>query len=62
MLGWILDAVYPLKTRFDKARLLRRWAKLQAMGLHIGQGVNLPASTWIDTTHCFLISIGDWCG
>jgi maltose O-acetyltransferase len=54
MLSW--------KARFDKARLLRRWAKLQAMGLGLGQGVNLPASTWIDPTHCFLISIGDWCG
>jgi maltose O-acetyltransferase len=30
--------------------------------MHIGQGVNLPASTTIDTSHCFLISIGDWCG
>jgi len=54
MLSW--------KARFDKARLLRRWAKLQTMGLGLGQGVNLPASTWIDPTHCFLISIGDWCG
>jgi len=62
MLGWILDVVGPLKARFDNARLVRRWAKLRAAGLHIGQGVNLPASTWIDTTHCFLISIGDWCG
>jgi maltose O-acetyltransferase len=32
------------------------------MGMHIGEGVNLPASTTIDTSHCFLISIGDWCG
>ena len=30
--------------------------------MHIGQGVNLPASTGIDPNHCFLISIGDWCG
>jgi maltose O-acetyltransferase len=62
MLSWILDAVYPLKARLDQALLLRRWAKLKKMGLHIGQGVNLPASTWIDPSHCFLISIGDWCG
>ena len=32
------------------------------MGMHIGAGVNLPASTWIDSSHCFLISIGDHCG
>ena len=31
-------------------------------GMHIGKGVNLPMSTWIDTAHCFLISIGDNCG
>ena len=30
--------------------------------MHIGKGVNLPKSTWIDTPHCFLISIGDNCG
>jgi maltose O-acetyltransferase len=32
------------------------------MGMHIGQGVNLPASTWIDASTCYLIDIGDWCG
>src|SRR5580693_6884698 len=37
MLSWILDAVHPLKARLDQALLRRRWAKLQAMGLHLGQ-------------------------
>jgi len=32
------------------------------MRMHIGERVNLPSSTWIDTSHCFLISIGDDCG
>ena len=32
------------------------------MGMHIGNDVFLPDSTWIDTSHCFLISIGDHCG
>jgi maltose O-acetyltransferase len=62
MLGALLDFISPWKARFEIARLKRRWEKLRAMGMHIGQGVNLPASTWIDTSHCFLISIGDWCG
>jgi maltose O-acetyltransferase len=62
MLGAILDLISPWKARFESARLKRRWTKLKAMGMHLGQGVNLPASTWIDTPHCFLISIGDWCG
>lgn len=30
--------------------------------MHIGQGVNMPASTWIDASHAHLISIDDWCG
>jgi maltose O-acetyltransferase len=28
----------------------------------IGERVLLPESTWIDVSHCFLISIGDDCG
>jgi maltose O-acetyltransferase len=30
--------------------------------MQIGQGVNLPASTWVDVSACYAISIGDWCG
>jgi len=62
MLGALMDIVSPWKARLESARLKRRWDKLRAMGMHIGQGVNLPASTWIDTSHCFLIRIEDWCG
>jgi maltose O-acetyltransferase len=62
MLGAILDVLSGCKSRLASVRLKRRWGKLRAMGMHIGQGVNLPASTWIDTSHCFLIRIGDWCG
>lgn len=62
MLGRILDLGSRLKGRLDDARLTRRWERLRALGMHIGEGVNLPASTTIDVSHCFLISIGDWCG
>jgi len=62
MLGAILDVAGSWKARLDHARLKRRWAGLRAKGMHLGQGVNLPASTWIDDPLCFLISIGDWCG
>src|SRR5215471_7425248 len=62
MLNALLDLASRWKARVDRARLDRRWAALRAMGMHIGQGVNLPASTWIDTGSCFAISIGDWCG
>jgi maltose O-acetyltransferase len=60
--GWILDRISAAKSRLEALALERRWARLRSLGMHIGQGVNLPASTTIDTSHCFLISIGDWCG
>ena len=30
--------------------------------MRLGEDVHLPASTWIDTSQCYLISIGDHCG
>jgi maltose O-acetyltransferase len=50
------------RTRLDEARARRRWERLRGLGMHIGAGVNLPFSTWVDSSHCFLISIGDNCG
>lgn len=62
MIGWMLDVASRVKGRIDRMRLERRWHRLRAMGMRIGSGTWLPASTWIDTAHCFLISIGDDCG
>jgi maltose O-acetyltransferase len=62
VIRWALDLAGLVKSRVEAVRLERRWAKLREAGMHIGQGVNLPASTWIDTSHCFLIRIGDYCG
>jgi maltose O-acetyltransferase len=62
MVDTMPDLIASCKARLDNARLRRRWHRLKAKGLQIGQGVNLPASTWIDPSHCFLIGIGDWCG
>ena len=62
MLGMLLNMASGLKGRFDVARSERRWAKLRALGMRIGSGTWLPDSTWIDTSHCFLISIGSDCG
>jgi maltose O-acetyltransferase len=62
LLETLLTPVVALKHGFEKARLKRRWCRLQNLGMHIGKGVNLPASTLIDESHCFLISIGDYCG
>lgn len=51
-----------LRTRYAHYRLERRWRILRSKGMHIGKYVNLPLSTWIDVSHCHLISIGDHCG
>lgn len=58
----LFSAVSDARGHFDRFRLKRRLANLQAAGMHIGQGVNMPASTWIDASHAYLIHIGDWCG
>ncbi|HLY60751.1 MAG TPA: acyltransferase [Terriglobia bacterium] len=62
MLGWAWNLTSKAKGRFEDQRRRQRWAHLQSLGMHIGQGVYLPDSTWVDTAYCFLISIGDWCG
>jgi maltose O-acetyltransferase len=62
VLGRLLGLAAAAKARVDRARLEHRWAKLRELGMHIGADVWLPESTWIDTSHCYLISIGDHCG
>lgn len=39
----------------------RKLTRLQDLGMKIGDNVYLPYSTWIDISHCYLISIGDNC-
>jgi maltose O-acetyltransferase len=58
----VFSAASSARSKYDRFRLKRRLANLQAAGMRIGQGVNMPASTWIDASHAHLISIGDWCG
>jgi len=62
MLHYLLTFAQGFKRRLDRWHLERRWARLRALGMHIGYNVSLPASTWIDESHCFLISVGDHCG
>ena len=54
--------VSSLIERYHGWRHRRRWRSLRAAGMHIGRFVNLPFSTWVDVSHCHLISIGDRCG
>lgn len=51
-----------LRQRLADWRVARHRRMLVARGMHIGRDVWLPASTWIDADHCYLISIGDHCG
>jgi maltose O-acetyltransferase len=62
MKNMVFEMVAELNNHLWRYRQRRRWKKLRGMGMHIGKGVNLPLSTWIDDSHCFLISIGDNCG
>ena len=62
MVGFILNQISKIKTKIEIQRKIRRWKNLKQLGMYIGKGVNLPMSTWIDTSHCFLISIADNCG
>jgi maltose O-acetyltransferase len=57
-----LDWLVSLKHRLDAKRTERRWNRLRSMGMVIGHDVWLPASTWVDASHCYLISIGNHCG
>jgi maltose O-acetyltransferase len=61
MIDFILSQAAKIRRLIDEKRESRRWKKLQDMGLHLGKDILLPMSTWIDTSHCFLISIGDRC-
>ena len=62
MLESVLSLASTARGRFERFRLKRRLENLRAAGMSIGQGVNMPASTWIDASHAHLIHIGDWCG
>lgn len=62
MINWLLDRAGALKGRVQRWSVDRRWARLSALGMTIGDDVWLPASTWIDVSHCYLVSIGDHCG
>ena len=62
MKALLLRLASRLRDRFLTARREARWANLRAMGMTIGEDVWLPDTTYIDTSHCFLITIGDHCG
>jgi maltose O-acetyltransferase len=62
MLSRFVTMASAIKARLERRLLERRWATLRSLGMQIGHDVYLPASTVIDVSHCYLISIGDHCG
>lgn len=62
LLAGLFKIVSKIKESVDRQRIAQRWARYRCMGMHIGKDVWLPASTWIDSDYCHLISIGDHCG
>lgn len=62
LLHRLLDVAGAVKGRLEAARQVRRLASLRSQGMHIGNDVLLPMSTFVDVSHCYLISIGDHCG
>jgi maltose O-acetyltransferase len=62
MIGYALGLAARVRDWIEQYRRSRRWSRLRALGMRIGDDVLLPDSTWIDTSHCYLISIGDHCG
>lgn len=62
MISWIWGIASRMSGWVHGKLLERRWTRLRELGMQIGANVWLPESTWIDASHCFLISIGDNCG
>jgi maltose O-acetyltransferase len=62
MSALISNVIGKLYVWYHHRRLLKRWAGYRRLGMHLGKDVNIPWSTSIDSSHCFLISIGDNCG
>jgi len=62
MIGRLLvDGLDRIQAWASRRRAARRFESLRARGMQIGSDTQLPASTWIDAAHCYLISIGDHC-
>jgi len=57
----LFNILSKIRQNLETKREKRRWQNLQNRGMFIGKDVYLPMSTWIDISHCYLISIGDRC-
>jgi maltose O-acetyltransferase len=62
VLDRLREQVVAWRSGLEARRRDERVRRLRALGMHIGERVIIPTSTWIDESHCLLISIGDDCG
>src|SRR3989442_4956924 len=56
-----LDWLATVENRLAMMRARLKWARWQRLGMHIGRDVVLPLSTSVDSSYCYLITIGDRC-
>ena len=56
-----LDWLAAVENRLAMIQARLKWARWQRLGMHIGRDVVLPLSTSVDSSYCYLITIGDRC-
>src|SRR5256712_6355308 len=56
-----LDGFAGVENRLAMSRARLTWALWQRLGMRIGRDVRLPLSTSVDSSYCYLITIGDRC-
>jgi|SRR6266850_3009046 len=56
-----LDWLATVENRLAMTRARFKWARWQRLGMRIGRDVMLPLSTTVDSSYCYLITIGDRC-
>jgi maltose O-acetyltransferase len=55
------DWLASIENRLAITRARLKWARWQALGMQIGRDVVLPLSTTVDSSYCYLVTIGDRC-
>ena len=56
-----LDWLAAVENRLAMMEARLKWARWQRLGMRIGRDVVLPLSTSVDSSYCYLITIGDRC-
>jgi len=57
----ILHWLAAVENRVAVARARLKWARWRRLGMQIGKDVVLPLSTSVDSSYCYLVTIGERC-